>query len=185
MRSAANVASASSMACAGSDSPTWPAASMPSSSRRSTVSVLAVLGLGDRVVGVGDPERELGLVGGGREDEHLGAADLVAEGLAQEGGVDRFGGDDEQFHAVGATPAGGAENPAEVERSVEKPKRCSPWPAPGARVVVLAEAAALDGVARRAAASRSASSSAPSARRPPASSQAVFIQAAPRQCGRR
>src|SRR4051812_13942167 len=42
MRSAANVASASSMAWAGSDSPVWPAASMPSSSRRSTVSSLAV-----------------------------------------------------------------------------------------------------------------------------------------------
>ena len=41
-------------------------------------------GLGDRVVGVGDPERELGLVGGGGEDEHLGALDVLAEGLAQE-----------------------------------------------------------------------------------------------------
>jgi len=66
---------------------------------------LRLLGLGDRIVGIGDPEGQLGLVGGGREHEHLGALDLVAEGLAQEGGVDRFRCDDEQFHAVRATPA--------------------------------------------------------------------------------
>ena len=104
---------------------------MPSSSSRSTVSVSAVVGLGDRVVGVRDPERDLGLVGGGGEDEHLGALDVLAEGLAQERGVDRFRGDDEQFHALGATPGAETENPAgRSSSSVDQPKRCSPWPAP-------------------------------------------------------
>ena len=72
------------MACAGSDSPTCrrrrrrpPPGARPSRSRRSWPRRSRL--------GVGDPERELGLVGGGREDEHLRAVDLLAEGLAEEG----------------------------------------------------------------------------------------------------
>ena len=100
---------------AGSLSPVSPAASTPSSSRRSTVSSWARVGLGDRLVGVGDPERDLGAVAGGGDDEHLGALDLVAEGGAQGVGVDGLGGDDEQLHAGWASPGPGWSNG--VERS--------------------------------------------------------------------
>ena len=86
-----------------------PAASTPASSSRSTVSSWARVGLGDRLVGVRDPERELGLVRGGGDDEHLGALDLVAEGRAQQVGVDGFGREDEQLHRrPGRTRTAGA-----------------------------------------------------------------------------
>ena len=112
MRSAGKVASASSIATPGSLSPVSPAASMPSSSRRSTVSSCSGLRLADRVVGVGDPERHLGLVGGRRDHEDLGALHLVAERGTQQVRVDGFGRDDKQLHIAVATPRAEASNGA-------------------------------------------------------------------------
>ena len=112
MRSAANVASASSIATAGSLSPVSPAASTPSSSSRSTVSSCAA-----SASSIASSESEtqnatLGLVGGRRDDEHLGALDLVAEHGAQQVGVDGLGRQDEQLHVEAATPGWSATNGA-------------------------------------------------------------------------
>src|SRR4051812_3201199 len=72
--------------------------------------LLRALGLPDRLVGVRDPERHLGLVGGGGDDEHLGALDVVAHHGAEEIGVDGLGRQDEQLHVEAATPGSSATN---------------------------------------------------------------------------
>ena len=98
MRSAANVASASCSATAGSLSPVSPAASTPASSSRSTVSSWALSASAIASSGSETQKASLRLVRGGGDDEHLGALDLVAEGLAQQVGVDGFRGEDEELH---------------------------------------------------------------------------------------
>ena len=110
MRSALKVARASWMATAGSLSPVSPAASTPVLLEPLDGLLLGGVGLGDRVVGVRDPERDLRAVAGGGDDEHLGALDLIAERRAQGAGVDGLRGDDEQLHAGCATPGPGSGN---------------------------------------------------------------------------
>ena len=105
MRSAAKVARASRAPAAGSLSPVSPAASIALLLEALDGLLLGLLGLGDRVVGVGDPEGQRRLVRGGGDDQHLGALDLLAEHRAHHVRVDRLGGEDEQLHVASATPA--------------------------------------------------------------------------------
>src|SRR5215218_6985603 len=86
--------------------------------------LLGGLGLGDRLVGVGDPERELRPVRRRRDDQHLGPLDVLAERRAQHVGVDRLGREDQQLHGTGATPGRWATNGT-------APRAAAPPPAPG------------------------------------------------------
>ena len=77
---------------------------MPSSSSRSTVSSWAVSASAIASSGSETQNASLRLVRGRRDDEHLGALDLVAERRAQQVGVDRLGREDEQLHRVRRYP---------------------------------------------------------------------------------
>src|SRR3954454_21261737 len=96
--------------------------------------LLGGLGLADRLVGIRDPERDLRLAGGRRDDEHLRALDLLAEGGAQQRGVDRLGGEDEQLHRDAATPGSsgtnGASSPGETRMTTSATSSRAPPPPP-------------------------------------------------------
>ena len=105
--------------------------------------LLRGVGLRDRVVGVRDPERDLGPVGGGGDDEHLGALDLLAERGAQDVGVDGLGGDDEQFHAGCATPRPGVAKRLRAPERTRRPPRRRAAARPGRRAPCARSASAI------------------------------------------
>ena len=96
--------------------------------------LLRGVGLGDRVVVVGDPEGDLGAGPGGGDDEHLGALDLLSERGAEGVGVDGLRGHYQQLHAGCVAPGGGWSNG--VERSTTtatSSRRCPSWTASAVR----------------------------------------------------
>src|SRR4051794_33315456 len=72
--------------------------------------LLSGVGLADRLVRIGDPEGDLGLVRGGGDDQHLRALDLLAEHVAQQRRVNRLRGQDQQLHREAATPGSSGTN---------------------------------------------------------------------------